>query len=80
MKRLKLELHLAAWEGLVLHGSGAVAAQHHDVQFLVPGMSILVVLMHYHQIEVTIRVTWRSQSYRCLPATETFSRENNQLF
>lgn len=44
----ELELHLAGGEGLVLHGHGAIAAQHGDAQRLVPSMSLLVPLVHCH--------------------------------
>ena len=43
-----LERHLAGREGLVLHGHGAVAAQHCDAQRLVPDVSLPVPLTHRH--------------------------------
>ena len=43
-----LELQLAGGEGLVLHGHGAVAAQHGDAQRPVPGVGLLVPLVHRH--------------------------------
>lgn len=46
-----LELHLAGGEGLVLHRHGAVAAQHGDAQRLVPGVRLLVPLVHRRRIE-----------------------------
>ena len=46
-----LELHLAGGEGLVLHGHSAVAAQHRDAQRLVPGVRLLIPLVHHHRIE-----------------------------
>lgn len=41
------ELHLAGREGLILHGHGAIAAQHRDAQLLLPVVGLLVPLVHH---------------------------------
>lgn len=45
------ELHLAGGESLLLHGDGAVAAQHGDAQLSLPLVRLLVPLVHHQRIK-----------------------------
>lgn len=45
------ELHLAGGEGLLLHGHGAVAAQHSDPQVPQTLVGILVPVVHRQRIK-----------------------------
>lgn len=45
------ELDLAGREGLLLHGYGAVAAQHSDQQLPLPVVGLLVPLVHCQRIK-----------------------------
>ncbi len=45
------ELDLASGEGLLLHGYGAVAAQHSDRQLPLPVVGLLVPLVHRQRIK-----------------------------
>lgn len=40
------ELHLTSREGIILHGHGAIAAQHGDRQLPLLDVALLVPLMH----------------------------------
>lgn len=46
-----LKLYLASRKGLVLHGDGAVGAEHSDAQLLLLVQGLLVPLLHLHRLK-----------------------------
>lgn len=46
-----LKLHFACWEGLVLHGHRAVAAEDGDGEIFLPLVGLLVPVVHRQRIE-----------------------------